>query len=242
MDNKYIIPTAIIIAGLLIGAGLFYTRSFCSETSGEVLSKEEVAGNALEYVNKNILRGVVAATLGELAEENGLYKMEIIVQDQKINFYATKDGVLFFPEGINLKEAALVVEQTGITLGDFGVSNDNVCEENDKPLVYFFGSESCPYCNWEHPIIQGVAESFGGEIVFKDNMGTKNDMDIFQKYSTGGIPTLVLGCKYYRVGSGEVDGEEVEKNNLTALICKLTGEKPSDVCEGVKDLINQIEL
>jgi len=68
-------------------------------------------------------------------------------------------------------------------------------------------------------------------------MDSDEDTDVFNKYSTGGIPTLVLGCKYYRVGAGVQSGEEQETKDLTALICKLTGSQPADVCEEVHDLI-----
>jgi len=71
-------------------------------------------------------------------------------------------------------------------------------------------------------------------------MDSQADMDVFRKYSTGGIPTLVLGCKYYRVGSGERAGEEMESKVLTALICKLTENKLVDICNEVQDLISQI--
>ena len=59
-------------------------------------------------------------------------------------------------------------------------------------------------------------------------------MDIFQKYidiNGGGIPFIVLGCKYVRVGSGERAGEEAEKAALTELICELTGGQPVGVCQ-----------
>jgi len=71
-------------------------------------------------------------------------------------------------------------------------------------------------------------------------MDSDEDMDVFSKYSTGGIPTLVFGCKYYRVGAGTQSGEEQETKDLTALICKLTGSQPADVCEQVQDLIQEI--
>ena len=71
-------------------------------------------------------------------------------------------------------------------------------------------------------------------------MDVDTDMDVFSKYSTGGIPMLAFGCKYYRVGSGEQSGEKEESEILTALICKLTQNQPTEVCDKVQDLVNQI--
>ncbi|MCS7106333.1 MAG: thioredoxin family protein, partial [Candidatus Aenigmarchaeota archaeon] len=125
--------------------------------------------------------------------------------------------------------------------GDFLVSKDEVCKENGKPIVYFFGISRCPHCIWEHPIINNVTSKFEGYISYHENVDTDKDIDVFQKYSTGGVPTIVLGCKYYRVGSGRRIGEEQEAKVLTALICKLTGNKPNEVCSNVQDLINQVK-
>ncbi len=74
---------------------------------------------------------------------------------------------------------------------------------------------------------------FADQISFHDLMDKQEEMEIFQKYSDitgGGIPFIVLGCKYVRVGSGEQAGEEAEKQALTELICELTGSQPSQVC------------
>ena len=89
--------------------------------------------------------------------------------------------------------------------------------------------------------MESVAEKFTGYISFHDNMDTGEDRDVFSKYSPNGyVPLLVLGCRYFRVGAGQRSGEEVESENLTALICKLTDNQPSEVCSEVEDLVNQI--
>ena len=241
---KTLIPIAIIIAGLLIAGVLVYTNSSKSPEEllqeGEVLSLQQVAENVINYVNQNILRGEVTDSLVSSMEENGLYKIILNIQGQEIETYASRNGKFFFPEGINITEAEPVVAETGYTIGNFSVSNDEICKENEKPIVYFFGSKSCPYCTWEHPIMEKVAAKFGDNIAFHNNMDIDADMNVFSKYSTGGIPTLVFGCKYYRIGAGTQGAEEEEEKNLTALICNLTGNKPDNICSEVQDLINQI--
>ncbi len=239
MDNKYIIA-AIILGAIIIGGGIAYSQLSECDTGGKVVAKEEVSEKALNYINKNLLRGMATASIKEILEENGLYKIDIDIQGQQISTYVTKDGELFFPEGIKLNEAVLAATSRGQTIGGFNISEDEICLENGKPLVYFFGSESCPHCSWEHPVVQEVAVKFGDNISLHDNMESDADQDVFQKYSTGGVPTLVLGCKYYRVGSGEQSGREAEIENLTALFCKLTDNNPAEACDAVKDKINQI--
>ena len=123
---------------------------------------------------------------------------------------------------------AVLGEQLETTLGKFSVTKDEVCLEDGKPVIYYFGSSTCPHCQWEHPIIQRVVKKFTGKIVFHDNTDKQTaDPEISQKYSQiqqGMIPFIVLGCQYARVGSGEDAGEKTEEENLTTLIKNLTEE------------------
>jgi hypothetical protein len=87
---------------------------------------------------------------------------------------------------------------------------------------------------WEYPIFKDVASKFKDSISFHDNYlssnGLSNDQDVFSKYSTGDIPVLIVGCKYYRIGDGQGNGEEKEKEALTKLICEMTQNSPKDIC------------
>jgi len=148
--------------------------------------------------------------------------------------------------GKNLPTAQPTPQPLESTIGGFVITKDDeVCYENEKPLIYYFGSSSCPHCSWNHPIMQAVAKKFPTQIAFHDNMDkTNQDQDVQQKYaqiSQGAIPFFVFGCKYARLGSGENYGEVEEAKFLTALICKLTSSQPEKVCTPVKDLIDQIK-
>jgi len=242
-NRKNLIPIAIIIAGLLIaGAFVYVNQGKVSEKAPEGLSPQQAAEKAINYINQNLLQGGATASLINVVEENGIYKFRLKIGQNEYDSYVTKNGKLLFIEGIDLEKARKKVEEPKgePTIGDFLVSEDEICKEDGKPIVYFFGSKGCPHCAWEHPIVEKVAKNFQGYISFHNNMDSQADMDVFRKYSTGGIPTLVLGCKYYRVGSGERAGEEMESKILTALICKLTENKLVDICNEVQDLISQI--
>jgi len=242
-NRKNLIPIAIIIAGLLIaGAFVYVNQGKVSEKAPEGLSPQQAAEKAINYINQNLLQGGATASLINVVEENGIYKFRLKIGQNEYDSYVTKNGKLLFIEGIDLEKARKKVEEPKgePTIGDFLVSEDEICKEDGKPIVYFFGSKRCPHCAWEHPIVEKVAKNFQGYMSFHNNMDSQADMDVFRKYSTGGIPTLVLGCKYYRVGSGERAGEEMESKILTALICKLTENKLVDICNEVQDLISQI--
>ncbi|MDD3970247.1 MAG: thioredoxin family protein, partial [Candidatus Pacebacteria bacterium] len=108
----------------------------------------------------------------------------------------------------------------------------DVCMENDKPIVYFFGSETCPYCEWEKPLITDVVAQFGDEIDYRVRYDGAEDVDVLLKYGNGAVPAIIAGCKYYRSGAGQSLGEEGEKEALTKVICRATGGIPSSVCGG----------
>ena len=130
------------------------------------------------------------------------------------------------------------------TIGNFMVTGEEVCLENGKPLVYFFGGSYCSHCQWEHPLLEKVVKKFGSVITFHNNFDKQDaDREIWNKYASinqGGVPFIVVGCQYARVGSGENFGQEKETEYLTALICKITDNKPASVCDPVKDTVDQI--
>ena len=231
--NKNLIMFALIIACGILAGGLVYTQ-FVPKSEQNIIDKTAAANLGLAYINENFLPQDIEATLsGEVVEDEGLYKFQVEVEGEKIFSYITRDGKILFPQGIDLEEekAKAEAEEKNTTLGNFSVSEDEVCLENEKPIVYFFGSQGCSYCQWEHPVFEAVIEKFSNFISFHNNMDSDEDMDVFAKYSTGGIPTLVLGCKYYRVGAGTQSGEEQETKDLIALICDLTNGQPAEICQ-----------
>ena len=246
MNNKIIVPTGLVLAGLLIAGAIVYTNynnpQCAAENSSEEgsLSLEEAGEKVLAFINNNVLQGQGEASLVNTIEESGVYKVDFKVGEQEGYWRISRDGQFIFPQTIDLNEYSEPADKIGTTIGNFSVSSDNICEEDGKPVIYFFGSESCPHCAWEHPVIKEVMTKFEGLVSFHDNMSNNEDKEIFNKYSTGGVPTLVMGCQYYRVGSGEMSGEEEEARNLTAIACKLTNNQPKDVCGEVQDLINEI--
>ena len=130
------------------------------------------------------------------------------------------------------------------TIGNF--RNIESASIEGKPVVYFFGTTWCPHCAWERPIFTNVTAKFLGFIDTKaieiDLEQPPLEMEIFKHYSTEGkIPVIVIGGKYFRVGSGESFGQETETNVLTAILCKVSGDPIEDCLRPeVKELENQL--
>jgi len=247
-----------IIIGIAVGAFGFPQAQSFSAANG--LTADEAGKKAADFINNNLVQPGTEVTLGEVKEESGLYNVTTSYMGNQIPVYITKDGEIIFVQRIGWiqieefeermeqqkeQEENLTQEQESkqeTTIGNFIVSSDEICLEDGTPIIYFFGADWCGGCKWEHPVITNVTSQFEGFISFHDNIDSTADEDIFAKYSDEHIPTLVLGCKYYRVGSGANMGEEQETKVLTALICDLTDNKPIDVCTApeIVDLINKI--
>ncbi|HOS88299.1 MAG TPA: thioredoxin family protein [Candidatus Pacearchaeota archaeon] len=197
-----------------------------STNIGSPEAAQAEATKAVQYIQKNFDPSITFNKVD--SSPVCYYKIGLNYQGQVINSYISTDGnYLFTGDPINIGNKVD---------GNFEKTNDQICQENGKPVIYFFGMTTCPHCKWEEPIIKSVVNSFGDAIVYKEDIlseggtGFAND-SIFKKYNpTGGVPTLVLGCKYFRIGSGESAGEEAEKASLTKLICELTNNQPASVC------------
>ena len=243
-----IVAGIIILALILIGVGTVLFKE--KNKKQEVAYFQKIKEKAINYINKNMLAGQATAEITNISKEHDLYKIKLKIQNNEFDSYISKDGNLLFPQVVDLnvskdsktKDNAKTEEKPNdkqTTIGDFIVTENEICKENEKPIVYFFGSSGCSHCVWEKPVVEKALDNFKDFVSFHKNIDSQNDKEVFAKYSDGGIPTLVLGCKYYRVGSGENAGEENEIKNLIALICKLTNNQPSKVCATVKDLIKE---
>jgi thiol-disulfide isomerase/thioredoxin len=226
------------IATVVLGSILFMQQ----KKLGTMLKPSDVATKTIKYINDNF-DATKKSNLKQMYDNLiVLYKFDVNYNNQVVPAYVSADGKLFFAsEPIDMSKnldgssnTGTPSAPTGTTVtGNFTqVTDATVCKENGKPIVYFFGSKTCPHCQWEKPVIEAVVKSFGSAISFHENIDSTVDQDIFAKYdTTGGVPAIVLGCKYYRVGSGEQDGEATETANLTKHICDLTGNQPASVCK-----------
>lgn len=253
-----------IIIGIAVGAFGFPQAQSQGFSAGSALTPEKAGVRAIDFITNYAVAPGVDVELINVTEVEGanLYKMVVNISSmrgtQTAESYMTKDGKLLFPSGIDIEEFEETIEQQKreeenrtreqqeqkTTIGNFVVSGDEICLEDEKPIIYFFGSDGCGHCKWEHPVIANVTSQFEDYISLHDNMNNFTaDQELFDKYNPrGSVPTLVLGCKYYRVGAGANMGEEQEMKVLTALICDLTDNKPVDVCTApeIADLINKL--
>lgn len=126
-------------------------------------------------------------------------------------------------------------------------ANAEICKENGKPVVYLFSTEWCPHCEWIKDTFDRVAKEYvaAGKIVAhhwelsdmqqkplnddtltatKESAVPQTDMAVYQEFNPGGsIPTFVFGCKYFRIGNGfeQQDDLAAEEKEFRALFDEL---------------------
>ncbi len=137
--TKSLIPISIIIAGFLIaGAFIYINQGKIKESTAEKTSlAQEIAQKAINYINENFPSVGGAASLINVSEEGGVYKIRLKVGNQEYDSYASKDGKFLFPEGYNLEATT--------TQGTQNNTAPTEVPKRDKPDVKLFVMSYCPY-------------------------------------------------------------------------------------------------
>lgn len=110
-------------------------------TSGKRLTPDEAKAKAEDFINKNLVQGTTASISSVEDYNDSLYRLKVKVGDTDIDSYMTKDGVQFFPQAMNIDEAA---SGTGTAAAQTPVAAANVVKA-DKPEVELFVMSHCPY-------------------------------------------------------------------------------------------------
>jgi len=123
----------------------------------------------------------------------------------------------------------------------FSMREGEVCTENGKPIIRLFSTTTCPHCKWitdayEETVMeyvnQGKIVAYHWELDTEDNTLTsfketyvpEEEKNLFVEFNPRrSIPTFVFGCKYYRIGNGYEQENDLnsEKREFKAIIEKL---------------------
>ncbi len=203
---------------ILVLAVLVLSGCAKSENKESLLNQDSAKNVAVEFINDKLLTpgSKQTATITDIKEENGLYKMAVNVGGKEIDSYMTKDGKKFFPQAIDIvaadttKEIADKKEQNPASV--------KVDKKSDKPVVDLFVMARCPYGTQIEKGILPVAELLGNKIDFN-----------------------VKFCDYSMHGKDEIDDQLIqyciEKDNpdkfVNYLKCFLEKKDNSEQC--IKD-------
>ena len=152
--NSWKIATMVLAVALIVVLALQFM-------GGSELSKEEAGVQVVQFVNKELLQGQATAKLESVTEEGDLYNVKLTVSGQEVNSYVTKDGELFFPQGM----------KTSISLPTAGDTTQPSAPadvvKSDKPVVELFVMSHCPYGTQAEKGILPVVNLLGDKIDFE---------------------------------------------------------------------------
>ncbi len=125
---KSSLPLAIIIAGVIVGGAIAYTNQ---KSIPGTLPSQEAADKALSFINANMLQEGITASLINIEESNGLYKVKLKIGEEEVEPYVSLDGRLLFVQAIDMGEAEQEETQGAA--------------KRDVPDVKLFVMSYCPY-------------------------------------------------------------------------------------------------
>jgi glutaredoxin len=161
--NKNLIPVSIVIAGLFIAGALIFVNQGKTEKGEEqILTPQEAAEKAIDYINQNMLQEGTTASFVNATEENGVYKFRLKIGEQEYDSYVTRDGELLFTEGINLNPPS-----------------KQEIPRTEVPEVDLFVMAFCPYGNQAEELMMPVVE------LLKNKVEINLHYVIYSNYQTG---------------------------------------------------------
>ena len=125
----------ISIAVFAFTAYVVYEAAYRLSSSPTELSAQNAADKAMNYINEQVLNGGTSASLIDVTEESGLYKIHILIGQNEYYSFVSKDGRLLFDQAIYMDES-----NTG-----GGGSNTTEVPKSDRPDVKIFVMSYCPY-------------------------------------------------------------------------------------------------
>src|SRR3989339_698889 len=105
-----------------------------------IISPEEIKVMATSFINENLLQPGTEATIKEVSDENGMYKLKISLpggQDgngQEVDSYVSKDGKKFFVSGLDVEEVK-AKNQANKTPAEGEAQANTTTPKTDKPVV-----------------------------------------------------------------------------------------------------------
>src|SRR3989344_1420954 len=123
-----------ILKGLIVILVILFlisvmTNGF-SMVSNKGIGENDAKEKTLKILNL-ILQGKSQVEITNIKEENGVYLLDVNVNQQKFNSYLTKDGKLFFPSVINFNK---IEKEISDTENNILINQDNTSKKQENKL------------------------------------------------------------------------------------------------------------
>ncbi|HOZ53636.1 MAG TPA: hypothetical protein PK142_03090 [bacterium] len=160
--NKKKIVLLFISAIVLILVGLLVFKF--APINSKSLKPDVAKIKAEEFINNNLMLPGTKATITEIIDEYGLYKIMVDVgSGEIIESYISQDGLLFFPQSIDMDDYNSGVEP---------VEASEVSTKQDKLDIELFIMSHCPYGTQMEKALLPVIEALGDNVNFQLKFNT----------------------------------------------------------------------
>ncbi len=159
---KKIIILSLVLVFIATGCSLNLNRK-----KQVKLSSDEVKTKIAGFINENLLKPGDKVEIREVTEEFGLYKIKVALPGgQEITSYATKDGEIFFPEAMNIKEIEAEKNKDQASADGSDEAENADIPKKEKPEVELFVMSHCPYGTQIEKGMLPVLDALGDKIKF----------------------------------------------------------------------------
>lgn len=173
--NKILVSIIIILIALAVAQGLFLSGKGIS--GGRTISLKNATDLAMSFINNKLIQGDTKASLVDSKEENGVYRINIKIGEQQYASYITKNGKIFFPEGVEIPKDVSANTDTSNTQGS---QTQQDIEKRDKAEANLFIMSFCPYGNQAEELMIPVVD------LLKGKADIKLHYVIYSNYQGGG--------------------------------------------------------
>jgi protein-disulfide isomerase len=126
-----------------------------------------VADRTVKFINENLLQGQATATLEEIEESNGMYKIKLNVEGQQMESFISLDGNLLFPQAVDLTKSPQIQQPPETQVQDVNINVENSASkgaDNAKVVMVEYSSFSCGYCNKVRGTIDQILENYPNDV------------------------------------------------------------------------------
>lgn len=174
--TKIVLPIILVAILAIIG---WMTFRGSNDSSGE-LGIEEAKVTVEKFINSSLMTPGTTASIVEIEEVYGLYKIQVDISTDVVESYVTKDGKVFFPQAFYVDE---MLGGQDAANGDQSAPQANVeVPKTSKPNVELFVMSHCPFgtqiVKGIIPVIKTLGDKIDFELKFVDYaMHNKIELD-----------------------------------------------------------------
>jgi hypothetical protein len=158
INKKCLMVVLIVLAILAIVVMVVGPEKVKNLVIGDKLSSQEAANLAIEYINKNMVSEGATASLMDIVEESGLYKIHLKISDQEYDSYISTDGHILFPQNwiklIETPKEEPAEEPAAVDSAVLEALAKCLTEKGFK----FYGSSSCGWCKKEKDLFGSAVQ------------------------------------------------------------------------------------